>query len=113
MAEEIQNARAFTLHNDGTFVARIQLKWTNNDSGKTGEYEESGYHDICKYAERTVNLSETDIPLGSTVYLHAYVVLGKGKDAKECFKYTTDGKTADYTISGTTLINKLKFNGLK
>ena len=110
MAKE--KVRAFTLHNDGSFVARIQLPWTTED-GDNGMYKQDGYHDICKHAERTVNLSDTNIPLGSSVYLHAYVVLGKGKDADKSFEYAADGKIAEYTISGTTLINKLKFDGLK
>ena len=115
MAETIEgNARAFTLHNDGNFVAHIVLIWTHPETGKSGEYEQSGYHDICKYAERTVNLSDTDIPLGALVHLKVDVVLGKDKeDHKRSFTYTADGKTADYTISGWTLSNDLTYNGLK
>ena len=113
MAETIEKARAFTLHNEGAFVAHIQLKWTNPKDGSKGKYEQSGYHDICIHAERTVNLSDTGIPLGSTVYLHVDVVAGKDNEADEAFDYAEDGKTADYTISGWTLRNTLTFNGLK
>ena len=39
MAETIEgNARAFTLHNDGAFVAHIVLIWTHPETGKSGEY---------------------------------------------------------------------------
>lgn len=108
------NARAFTLHNDGAFVAHIVLIWTHPETGKSGEYEQSGYHDICVGAERTVNLSDTDIPLGALVHLKVDVVLGKDKeDNDNSFRYTTDGGTADYTISGRTLKNSLTYNGLK
>ena len=91
MAETIEgNARAFTLHNDGNFVAHIVLIWTHPETGKSGEYEQSGYHDICKYAERTVNLSDTDIPLGALVHLKVDVVLGKdNEDHKRSFGWQT------------------------
>lgn len=112
MADEITTVKAFTLHNDGAFVARIRIHWINPVDGSSGDYEPSGYHDICAAAERTLNLSEAGFAEGTLVRLHAVVVLGKDKDADRYYSYSANGGIADYTISGTTLINSLKFNGL-
>ena len=104
--------KSFTLHNSGAFVARMQINWVDPTSGSKGTYEPSGYHDICAAAERTINIAETGIPNGSLVCLKAVVVLGSDKDANHYFVYKSDASaTAKYTISGTTLINHLEFNG--
>lgn len=104
--------KSFTLHNSGAFVARMQINWIDPASGNKGTYEPSGYHDICVGAERTINIAETDIPDGALVCLKAIVVLGSDKDANHYFLYKSDASaTASYTISGTTLMNHLDFNG--
>jgi hypothetical protein len=44
--------------------------------------------------------------------LEAVVVLGKNKTSEETYIYDpSSSKMATYTISGTTLINSLKFEG--
>lgn len=109
----MKDIRHIKLHNSGAFVAHMIIEWAgHNSSGEeiTGKYEEKGYHDICASAERTIDLKNgTGIPNGAIVTLHAYVVAGSGKNAKESFTYDENsGKMAVYEISGTTLINKLK-----
>lgn len=105
--------RHFKLHNSGAFVAHMIVEWAGYDSKgdeKRGKYEPKGYHDICAAAERTIDLKDnTGIPNGAIVTLHASVVAGKGKTADESFTYDENcGNMAEYDISGTTLINKLK-----
>lgn len=104
--------RHFKLHNSGAFVAHMIIEWTGYDAQgdeKRGRYEPKGYHDICAAAERTIDIKDTDIPNGAIVTLHADVVAEKGKTAGESFTYDENcGNIAEYDISGTTLINKLK-----
>lgn len=106
---KIQHIKAITLKNTGAFVARMQIEWYDPESSdSSGVYEPSGYHDICVGAERTINLSETDIPDGANVRLKAVVVLGKDKEASEQFRYEKEAsQIASYTIKGTILFNSL------
>jgi hypothetical protein len=53
------------------------------------------------------------VPEGNLVKLHANVTAGSDKVANEEFKFSkSSGKTAKYTISGTTLSNSLKYDGM-
>lgn len=111
----MERVRCMTLKNNGNFVARIKIKGTHTN-GKTYTYEQSGYHDICKYAERTVDLADTNgkVQPGDVVTMFAFVKLGKDKTAKESFVYAPDSiQNAKYSIKGTTLSNSLKFEGIK
>ncbi|MDR1100843.1 MAG: hypothetical protein LBL34_00545 [Clostridiales bacterium] len=104
---------------DCGFVAHMQIKWevykTIKSGGnvmrvleKSGTWEASGYHDICAYGERTVDLSETDIDEGADVWLKAYVCGGYDRIAKERFTYSkSDSDTAKYKIHGTICYNYL------
>ncbi|OWV08333.1 hypothetical protein B7993_00290 [Fibrobacter sp. UWH3] len=111
----MKHIKAITLKNSGAFVVRMRINWNDPESdNSSGVYEPSGYHDICAAGERTINLSETGIPEGANVRLHADVVLGKDKEGGEQFRYTSDASMiAHYTISGTTLINDLKLDDVK
>lgn len=108
----MEKIRYMKLKNEGGFVARMKILWEGSDGKGNighGEYEEDSYHDICIHAERSIDLSETNIPDNSEVQLKAVVVLGKDKTADEKFIYSKDScEKATYEISGTTLINKLK-----
>lgn len=111
----MEHIRYIKLHNSGAFVARIKVLCTSMDDGHTYDFEQGGYHDICAAAERTLDLK--DDPAGAIkaddlVKLKAIVVLGKDKEASQTFMFDPNSsKTARYTISGTTLINSLKFEG--
>lgn len=104
----MENVRSFKLKNNGAFVARIQVlkllgdKWHNIAPT-------SGYRDILKHAERTVDLKGIPgLSAGEKVKLKAEVILGKDNTATEEFLYDPAGLAVVYEISGTTLSNKLK-----
>ena len=106
------NIRYYKLKNKAAFVARMKIKWTHSDSKgdtSTGDYEPSGYHDVCAGAERTIDMNDTNIPDGAEVQLEVKVVLGTDKTASEKHSYQKSfGDMATYEITGTTLISKLK-----
>ena len=109
--------RYFKLKNKGAFVARMRILWNAvDDTGKkySGEYEPSGYHDICAEAERIIDLTDANIPNGAEVYLKAIVVMGKDNTASERYIYQKNSAmTASYEISKTTLNNKLELVSYK
>lgn len=111
----MERIRYFRLHNNGAFVARMRIICISMDDGHEYEIEQEGYHDICVGAERTFDLqndAKGNIKPNDLVKLEVVVVLGKNNTAREMFMYDpSSSKMADYTISGTTLINTLTFNG--
>ena len=111
----MERIRYIRLHNSGAFVARIRIQCISMETGHSFEVEQDGYHDICAAAERTFDLqndAKGAIKPGDLVTLEAVVVLGKNKTSEETYIYDpSSSKMATYTISGTTLINSLKFEG--
>ena len=100
------SVRYFQLHNSAAVAARMQLKWSLG--ARSGTYEEDGYHDVCAASERTIDMKNTGIPDGATVYLHASVPLGDDDTADERFIYDSiSGETASYKLSGTAFKTNL------
>ena len=99
-----------SLKNTGAFVARIQFKYYNEytqkwDLTKTGP-------DILAQQTKTSSPYDYDLPDGCQVQLHVSVAGGSDKESNETYTYKKgSGNTANYTISGTTLINSLTYNG--
>lgn len=94
-----------SLHNEGGFVARIQISYVDDD-GNGGITKQSG--DVPLGQTKTVDPGELGVPDGAIVYMHAFVVAGRDNQARRAFIYSK-GNTAvaSYVISGTTLSNKL------
>ena len=109
----MKKIRYFKLKNKGLFVTRIVVNYEHDDgkgNSSKGTYECSGYRDICKYAERTLDLTDTSIPNGAVVQLKAEVVWGKDREAGEKYIFDKDaGAMATYRTEGTTRKSKLKF----
>ncbi len=108
----MENIRTFKLRNKGGFVARLFIEYRASDKDSWNTWKPDGYSDICAAAERSVDIADTGIASGSHVRLHAFVLSGSDRTASEEFIYSKDvGTTAAYNITGTTLINKLHFEG--
>ncbi|SHK71090.1 MULTISPECIES: hypothetical protein [unclassified Fibrobacter] len=103
--------KSIALLNKGAYVARIEVKWQHPVTGQKGTYADG--HDICVTEERTVVLTQTNIPEGAHVYLHVDVVAGRDLEADEVFEFSANAnKTAKYRCTGTTLFDHLYFDGL-
>ena len=103
-----KSIRSISLKNNGGFVARVRVK-TNSKSYDVND-------DILLGQEKTINLAEAinTIKNGDEIWLEVVVKGGKNKTATQHFVYgKASGKRASYTISGTTLINKLHYNGIQ
>lgn len=98
--------RCISLKNVGGFVARITVK------GGSRSYNVS--QDICVAQEKRIDLADAVgiIKDGDEVWLEAVVKGGKNQTARQRFVYrrSSDNK-ACYTISGSTQINTLSYNG--
>lgn len=100
----------FKLTNKGGFVARIYCEYRNPGSNTWAQVKCTG--DITLGCSKTVELGEHGIPDGATVRIMAFVVSGADKIGSEEFTYQKGcNAIAQYKIKGTTLINKLNYEG--
>ena len=115
----MNTVRYFKLLNDGAFVAQIVIEYKERHTDGEGNvsydaewksWYTPGYRDILQYAERSVDLlTDSNIPDGSQVRLHAYVAAGYSNPSVNQYIYDkTSAAQAVYEISGTTLNNYLK-----
>lgn len=97
----MDKVRYIKLRNSGAFVARMRIYWDTKESKAI--YEPGGYHDICCAAERTIDLTDTNIPEGANVTLVVYVVAGGEVWSRGSYTYDKAcGKIAEYEVHGTT-----------
>lgn len=102
---------AICLYNSGAFVAQINVHIKHSDGTKSC-YNQN--EDICVLKNKTLDLTKTDAKDGDLVLLEAEVKLGKNKTAAESFIFKADAKkTANYSINGTTLDNRLIYDGIE
>ncbi len=94
---------AFSLYNDGWFVARLACYYST-DNGVT--WTESGHTgDITKcFGKSSGVLSNLGVPSGALVKIHAIVVGGKDRTGSEVWQYVGyyNEIQALYNITGTT-----------
>lgn len=101
---------SFILVNTGVFVARLSAEYSTDNGATWHRAGNSG--DILISNSKDVELSSLGVPNYSLVRIHADVVAGYDKVGSEVFQYVSlSGHWAKYTISGTTLINRLTYNG--
>jgi len=101
-----------SLKNKGGFVARLEFEYF--DKYKFDWIRANGTGDITLGNSKTASPGDYGVPEGSIVRLHATVVAGYDKVSNEAFTYKkSNGSTANYTISGTTLSNSLKYDGIQ
>ena len=100
----------FKLTNKGGFVARIYCEYCNPGSSTWVQVKCTG--DITLGRSKTVELGEHDVPDGASVRIFAFVASGADKTGAEEFTYQKGcNAIAQYKIKGTTLINKLNYEG--
>jgi len=97
------------MNNDGWFVVRMQFIYTDAH-GREVRTRSTG--DITMGSRITVDPGEYGVPDGATFRVHASVVAGRDKTSDESHVYQPDSRYgAHFTASGTTLSNRLTFNG--
>jgi hypothetical protein len=101
----------FSLHNAGAFVARIRILFVN-ENGELEKAKASG--DILNNGKRRYfDPKDYGIVDGSVVYLDVLVSAGSDCSAGTPFIYEHGNViTANYRVSGTTLFNSLKLQGV-
>lgn len=101
-----QPIRFVTLKNNGGFVARIRVR------GEHGSYTLP--NDIRLGEEKRIDIANAGVSIkeGDQVWLETVVVGGANNTGRQRFTYkrSADNK-ACYSISGTTQINSLSYNG--
>jgi len=108
----MQDISFISLKNNGAFVARLQFEYRDRNSNKWIRTKYNG--DITVGFSKTASPGDFNIQEGSIVRLHVSVAAGSDKDSSEEYTYRpANGSTANYSISGTTLKNKLTFEGVK
>ena len=100
----------FKLTNKGGFVTKIYCEYCKPGSSTWVQVKCTG--DITLGLSKTVELGEHGVPDGASVRIMAFVVSGADKTGKEEFTYQKGcNAIAQYKIKGTTLINKLNYEG--
>lgn len=109
----MDSVSSFSLTNKGAFVVKILIH-AKHANGKEDSYTSDSYN---VNNMKTVKLQDHSVfKEGDTVWLEAFVVAGKNREAGERFIYKRNANTnAKYSVKGTTLItkNSLKFEGLE
>jgi hypothetical protein len=101
----LQKIGKMSLKNSGGFVARIQFSYMD-DNGEKKLTGQTG--DVLLGQTSTVDPGSLGVPIGSMVYMHAFVVWGTDNEARRAFVYEKGNvSVANYNISGTTLNNDL------
>lgn len=103
----------FNLLNKGAFVAELHV--IVNPANGDKEYTYKDTKDICVNNTNSLDLKEIKgLKDGDSVRLLAFVRFGKDHKASEKFIYQEDSNyVASYTVSGTTLNNKLHLDSVK
>ncbi len=101
---------AMGLFQEGWFVAKLSFYYSTDNGATWTETVQSG--GINRPDEVWWSLDQFGVPYGALVKIHVTVVAGKDKTASEVYQYTTSiERRAMYEITGTTLNNKLEFDG--
>lgn len=106
-SDNITGIRYFKLKNSGIFRVRLEVKYTDPSTGKSVTWKSGLYN---KGTTKTVDLASFIPRAGVRVKLNAFVQAGKDKSSGEFYYHPDSTQTASFTISGTTLSNKLKQN---
>ncbi|MCL2579488.1 MAG: hypothetical protein FWE32_05590 [Oscillospiraceae bacterium] len=95
--------------NRGWFVVRMQFIYRDSQ-GREIRTRSTG--DITLDADRTIDPGEYGVPVGASFRVHASVVAGRDKTSTEIFVYAPNSDYgADFVTTGTTLVNRLVFDG--
>lgn len=107
---ESQNVGSVTLHQDGWFAAKLQFVYFDGER----MIHVDGSSNLTMGTSETLDPGKYGVPSGAELSIYVFVVWGNDCQGKEIFKYVPGSPNrADYTITGTTLNNKLTFNGIK
>lgn len=112
-ASSIDSVDSITLKNQGGFVTRLEILCRKSSSSEPFKVGNTG--DITLGFSKKLSLSDfEEIKDGYEVTAFAVVVMGKNNQGTIWFSCSKGcNKTAQFTISGTTLDNELGFNGIK
>lgn len=107
----MQTIDQFKLKNSGGIVVRIYCEYRNLATGKWTKVKCT--EDITLGFSKTVELGEHGVPDGASVKFIAFVVSGADNTYDDEFIYKRGCNTvAQFKIKGTTLINKLEYQGI-
>lgn len=103
----LELARRFRMRvtRDAGFVARIEIVYST-PTGQNVTWKEG--KDIRAGQDRTVNLRDTGIPVGSRVTLKSDVRAGRDVTASQTFEYQENGRNLFYETGGGTLTSWLE-----
>lgn len=101
-----------SLKSKAVFIARLEFEYLNNSTNKWIRTGAPG--DITNGSSKMASPGDHGVPDGSLVKLHVKVVAGTDNVSNEVFTFIKgSGSNAVYTISGTTLVNKLSYEGIQ
>lgn len=91
----MQKVSRITCINNGGFVMKFRVKWNDEESGWTDEYDTR--------QSKTFDLTTLNIPSGAGVRPEVQAEAGKSRTAGHTVEYDPDsGGVATWVVSGTT-----------
>ena len=117
-ASPLGNISALHLLNQGGFVCAFTMLWVNNGQNEPPKDADKIWSKNLLLGQSETKqcsyfaLSDAPLDAGNEVWMNVWVEAGTDNDSPLRFTYDPNvTTTADFTISGTTTINKLGFNG--
>lgn len=100
-----------TLKNAMGAVCWLKCRYKMAENGETKDVGDSGSYPVGQ--SRTLDLTSLNIPENAWVTVYAGVSAGKANTGEVWFIYSKDyNATANFTITGTTLNNKISYGGI-
>lgn len=99
-----------TLHQEGWFAAKLQFVYKKGNEW----VHVDGSGSLAIKQSVTMDPGACGVPDGAEFSVYVFVVWGSDNQGHEVFTYQSGNtRTAEYTISGTTLSNSLAFEGIR
>ncbi len=87
--------------NSAAFVMEFCISYIDNETGETHATSWTDNYPVGQ--TRTIDGAEKSIPAGSIMWPHVHAILGTYIDGNVKVRYTANGQSATYKVTGTTL----------
>jgi len=107
----LRKVKAFKLMNQGGFICDIHCILFDNDGNKLGDVAN---HETFTIGQSRIMGIKAKIPAlqtGDIVKMKAWVQWGSDNTFPSMFQYDPNGEELKFSITGTTLDNRLGLNG--
>lgn len=106
----LRKVKSFTLMNQGGFVCDIHCIYFDNDGNQRGDVPNHDNFPLGQSRTMDIKAKIPSLEDGSIVKMKAWVMWGSDNTFPSMFMYDPNGEDLSFSISGTTLDNRLGLN---